>query len=131
MAIGFEKSTFSATPKTRAIYRRVLGDRDPVGQPGTATGSRGDYYWTTLALVSDIFKLSTEMFSALLVPRRKLDPRLPELAILRTAIVGDSNFEYLQHLKASQMPEMGGARDNFQRSQTGQHRIGTRRRNRR
>jgi hypothetical protein len=32
---------------------------------------------------------------------------LRELAILRTAIVGDCKFEYSQHLKISQMPEMG------------------------
>ena len=102
-----EVTLAETTPETRAIYRRVFGDRDPVAQPGTATGSRGDY-WTTLALVPDIFKLSTEMLSALLVPGRKLDPPLRELAILRTAIVGDSKFEYSQHLKASQMPEMGG-----------------------
>jgi hypothetical protein len=49
-----------APPETRAIYQRVFGDKDPVALPGTATGSPGDY-WTTLALVPDIFKLSTEI----------------------------------------------------------------------
>jgi len=101
-----EVSLAEATPDTRAIYQRVFGDRDPVANPGTATGSRGDY-WTTLALVPDIFKLSTEIVWAFLVPGRKLDPALRELAILRTAIVGDCKFEYSQHLKVSKMPEMG------------------------
>jgi len=94
-----------ATPETRAIYQQIFGDRDPVAQPGTATGSRGDY-WTTLALVPDIFKLSTEIVWGLLAPGRKLAPALRELAILRTAIVGDCKFEYSQHLKVSRMPEM-------------------------
>jgi len=96
-----------ATPETQAIYKGIFGDRDPVEQPGTATGSRGDY-WTTLALVPNIFKLSTEIVWGLLAPGRKLDPGLRELAILRTAIVGDCKFEYSQHLKVSKMPEMGG-----------------------
>jgi alkylhydroperoxidase family enzyme len=94
-----------APPETRAIYQRVFGDKDPVALPGTATGSPGDY-WTTLALVPDIFKLSTEIVWGLLGPDRKLSPTLRELAILRTAIVGDCRFEYSQHLKVAQMPEV-------------------------
>ncbi len=89
-----------ATPEIRTIYRQVFGDRDPVAQPGTATGARGDY-WTTLALVPDIYKLSSEQVFALLQPNRKLDPRYRELAILRTGIVGDCKFEFSQHLKVS------------------------------
>ena len=94
-----------APPETRAIYQRVFGDKDPVALPGTATGSPGDY-WTTLALVPDIFKLSTEIVWGLLAPDRKLSPTLRELAILRTAIVGDCRFEYSQHLKVAQMREV-------------------------
>jgi alkylhydroperoxidase family enzyme len=94
-----------APPETRAIYQRVFSDKDPVALPGTATGSPGDY-WTTLALVPDIFKLSTEIVWGLLGPDRKLSPTLRELAILRTAIVGDCRFEYSQHLKVAQMPEV-------------------------
>jgi len=94
-----------APPETRAIYQRVFGDKDPVALPGTATGSPGDY-WTTLALVPDIFKLSTEIVWGLLAPDRKLSPTLRELAILRTAIVGDCRFEFSQHLKVAQMPEV-------------------------
>jgi alkylhydroperoxidase family enzyme len=94
-----------APPETRAVYQRVFGNKDPVALPGTATGSPGDY-WTTLALVPDIFKLSTEIVWGLLAPDRKLSPTLRELAILRTAIVGDCRFEYSQHLKVAQMPEV-------------------------
>ncbi|MDO8434084.1 MAG: carboxymuconolactone decarboxylase family protein [Candidatus Binatus sp.] len=91
-----------ATPETRKIYQQIFGDRDPVAEPGTTTGTRGDY-WTTLALVPDIFKLSTEIVWGLLAPGRKLDPVLRELAILRNAIVGDCKFEYSQHHKVSRM----------------------------
>jgi alkylhydroperoxidase family enzyme len=105
-----EVSLAEATPNTMAIYQRVFGDRDPVSHPGTPTGSRGDY-WTTLALVPDIFKLSTEIVWTLLAPGRKLAPGLRELAILRTAIVGDCKFEYSQHVKVARMPEMGGLSD--------------------
>jgi len=91
-----------ATPHTREIYKMIFGDRDPVAEPGTATGSRGDY-WTTLAVVPDIFKMASETVFALLQPGRVLDPRYRELAILRTGIVGDCKFEYSQHLKVSRM----------------------------
>ena len=39
----------------------------------------------------------------MLKPGRVLDPQLRELAILRTGIVGDSRFEYSQHLKVARM----------------------------
>jgi AhpD family alkylhydroperoxidase len=89
-----------ATPDVRKIYQQIFGDRDPVAQPGTGTGSPGDY-WTTLALVPDILKMYTDALFALLQPGRKLEPRYRELAILRTAIVGDCRFEYSQHLKVA------------------------------
>src|SRR5215813_5408152 len=89
-----------ASPEVLEIYRQFFGERDPVAQPGTATGTPGDY-WTTLALVPDILKLSSDALFALLQPGRKLEPRFRELAILRTAIAGDCKFEYSQHLKVA------------------------------
>jgi len=86
-----------ATPEIRKIYQLIFGD-DPVARPGTVTGSPGDY-WTTLALVPDILKMSSDVLFALLQPGRKLKPEYRELAILRTAIVGDCRFECSQHLK--------------------------------
>jgi alkylhydroperoxidase family enzyme len=93
-------SLAEAPPEIRKIYQQVFGDRDPVSQPGTATGSPGDY-WTTLALVPDLLKMSSDMLFALLRPDRRLAARYRELAILRTAIVGDCKFGYSQHLKVS------------------------------
>lgn len=91
-----------ASPEIREIYAQFFGDRDPVAEPGTATGTPGDY-WTTFALVPDILKMSRESLFALLQPGRALEPRYRELAILRTGIVGDSKFEYSQHLKVARM----------------------------
>ena len=93
-------SLAEAAPEVRKIYQQIFGDRDPVARPGTATGSPGDY-WTTLALVPDILKMSSGMLFALLQPGRKLEAQYRELAILRTAVVGDCRFEYSQHLKVS------------------------------
>ncbi len=91
-----------APAEVREIYKEFFGDRDPVANPGTATGTPGDY-WTTYALVPDILKLSRASLLAMLQPGRGLEPRFRELAILRAAIVGDSRFEYSQHLKVARM----------------------------
>jgi alkylhydroperoxidase family enzyme len=95
-------SLHEASREIREIYRQFFGDRDPVAEPGTATGTPGDY-WTTYALVPDILKMSRDSLFALLQPGRVLNPRYRELAILRAAIVGDSKFEYSQHLKVARM----------------------------
>jgi len=91
-----------ASPEVRKIYAQFFGDRDPVAAPGTATGTPGDY-WTTYALVPDILQMSRDALFALLEPGRALKPRYRELAILRTGIVGDSKFEYSQHMKVARM----------------------------
>ncbi|NOT57675.1 MAG: carboxymuconolactone decarboxylase family protein, partial [Deltaproteobacteria bacterium] len=91
-----------APPEVLAIYRQFFGERDPVAEPGTDTGTPGDY-WTTFALVPDLVVMAYNTLLPLLQPGRKLDPQLRELVILRTAIVGDSKFEFSQHLKVARM----------------------------
>ncbi|MGH7841212.1 MAG: carboxymuconolactone decarboxylase family protein [Candidatus Binataceae bacterium] len=95
-------SLAEASPEVREVYRQFFGERDPVAEPGTSTGTPGDY-WTTYALVPDILKMSHAALFALLEPGRALKPEYRELAILRTGIVGDSKFEYSQHLKVARM----------------------------
>lgn len=95
-------SLAEASPETRKIYQQFFGERDPVAAPGTPTGTPGDY-WTTFALVPDILTMSRDALFALLAPGRALEPRYRELAILRTGIVGDSRFEYSQHLKVARL----------------------------
>lgn len=91
-----------ASPEVLDIYREFFGDRDPVAEPGTATGSPGDY-WTTFALVPDLLGLTYKTLMTVLQPGRQLPAPLRELAILRTGIVGDCRFEYSQHLKVGRM----------------------------
>ena len=95
-------SKSEASPEIQQIYHDFFGDRDPVAEPGTATGTPGDY-WTTYALVPDILKASRDSLMMMLQPKRALPARLRELAILRAAIVGDSRFEYSQHMKVARM----------------------------
>jgi alkylhydroperoxidase family enzyme len=102
-------SKSEASPEIQQIYRDFFGDRDPVAQPGTATGTPGDY-WTTYALVPDILKTSRESLMAMLQPNRALPARLRELAILRAAIAGDSKFEYSQHMKVGRMAGLSEAK---------------------
>ena len=95
-------SKAEASPEVLEIYRQFFGDRDPVAEPGTATGTPGDY-WTTFALAPDLLQMARSDLMHLLQPDQRLDAKLRELAILRTGIVGDSKFEYSQHLKVARM----------------------------
>ncbi len=96
--VGLEE----ASPEIRELYKQFFGDRDPVKNPGTATGTPGDY-WTTFALVPDLLFQARNSLMALMQPGRKLPAKLRELAILRTGVVGESRFEYSQHLKVARM----------------------------
>jgi alkylhydroperoxidase family enzyme len=91
-----------ASPEVLKIYQELFGDKDPVAEPGTATGTPGDY-WTTYALVPEILTASRDTLMGMLQPGRPLDARFRELAILRAGIVGDSRFEYSQHMKVARM----------------------------
>ena len=95
-------SLAEATPEIKELYKQFFGDRDPVAKPGTATGTPGDY-WTTFALVPDLLFNARDSLMKLMQPGRKLPAKLRELAIVRTGIVGDSRFEYSQHLKVARM----------------------------
>lgn len=92
-----------ATPNVLKAYDRLFGDRDPVTQPGTATGTPGNW-WTVFALVPSIFDHATAqfgmfgMFSDTSVS--KLDPKVREIAILRVGFLRQSRFVFSQHCKA-------------------------------
>ncbi len=74
-------------------------ERDPVAQPGTATGTPGDW-WTVFALVPDIFKHAVEGFAVYRNPARTLDPVLRELGQTRAGWVKASQFVFSQHCKS-------------------------------
>jgi alkylhydroperoxidase family enzyme len=89
-----------ATPEVLEMYTRLFGDRDPVEQPGTATGTPGNW-WTVFALVPDIFQSAVAQFGMFNSKRRQLSPYYRELALTRTGFAGGSQFVFSQHSKAA------------------------------
>ena len=89
-----------ATPEVLEMYNRLFGDRDPVDQPGTATGTPGNW-WTVFALVPDIFQSAVAQFGMFNSKRRQLSPYYRELALTRTGFAGGSQFVFSQHSKAA------------------------------
>jgi alkylhydroperoxidase family enzyme len=87
-------------PVGELLYGMLFGDRDPVAEPGTASGTPGDW-WTVFALVPDAFDHTTAGFQFYRSPDRRLDPRLRELGQTRTGWARGSKFVYSQHCKAS------------------------------
>lgn len=81
-----------------AVFDRLFGDRDPLQQPGTATGTPGDW-WTVFNIVPDAFRHITEGFAFYRSPKRKIDPRLRELGQTRAGYAVGSQFVFSQHCK--------------------------------
>lgn len=88
-----------ADPSVVPMYDLLFGDRDPVAQPGTATGTPGDW-WTVFALVPDVFDHAVRGFALYRSPDRRLDPQLRELAQTRVGWTRQSKFVYSQHRKS-------------------------------
>ena len=85
---------------TLRMYDQLFGpDRDPVDEPGTATGTPGDW-WTVFALSPDILRHCVQGFSIYRDPARRLDPQLRELAQTRCGWVRASQFVFSQHCKS-------------------------------
>ena len=80
-------------------YDLLFGDRDPVAEPGTTTGTRGDW-WTVFALVPDILEHANRGFALYRSPDRKLDLVLRELAQTRVGWAKGSQFVFSQHCKS-------------------------------
>lgn len=78
------------------FYREVFGDRDPVEDPGSATGTPGNW-WTAWARVPGIMRA----FRAYPAGECPLDPQLRELAVLRTGYARASHFVFSQHCKSA------------------------------
>ena len=82
-----------------SMYNLLFGDRDPVKERGTATGTPGDW-WTVFALVPEIFEHSVKGFQLYQNPERKLDPQLRELGMTRCGWARQSLFVFSQHCKS-------------------------------
>jgi alkylhydroperoxidase family enzyme len=88
-----------AHPLAQVIYSMLFGDRDPVVEPGTASGTPGNW-WTVFALVPDAFDHTTAGFQFYRDPNRRLDPKLRELGQTRAGFTVGSQFVFSQHCKA-------------------------------
>jgi alkylhydroperoxidase family enzyme len=82
------------------MYDLVFGEgRDPVADPGTETGTPGDW-WTVFALVPDVLKHAVDGFALYRSPDRLLDPVLRELGQTRAGWTRGSQFVFSQHCKS-------------------------------
>lgn len=88
-----------ADPIATLMYDMLFGDRDPVAQPGTDTGTPGNW-WTVFALVPDCLKHAIEGFQLYRDEGRKLNPQLRELGQTRAGFARGSQFVYSQHCKS-------------------------------
>jgi alkylhydroperoxidase family enzyme len=89
----------SDAPIVEQAYSLLFGDRDPVTDPGTSTGTPGDW-WTVFALVPDVLQHSVDGFVLYNSPRRRLDPLLRELGQARVGWDAGSQFVWSQHCKS-------------------------------
>ena len=71
-----------ADPVALGMYDRLFPGRDPVAQPGTSTGTPGNW-WTVFALVPDCLRHAIDGFRFYRDPARRLSPRLRELGQTR------------------------------------------------
>jgi alkylhydroperoxidase family enzyme len=86
-------------PVVTALYDMMFGDRDPVTEPSTASGTPGDW-WTVFAAIPEIFDHSVRGFAIYRNPDRTLDPVLRELGQARAGWSAGSSFVYSQHCKS-------------------------------
>ena len=100
-----------AGPLATALYDMLFGERDPVAEPGTNTGTPGNW-WTVFALVPDCLQHAVDGFQFYRDPKRKLDPQLRELGQTRAGYTRQSQFVYSQHCKSCR--SVGIAEDKIQ-----------------
>lgn len=89
----------SDAPIVATMYGLLFGDRDPVDEPGTATGTAGDW-WTVFANSPDVLQHAVQGFALYQSPDRRLDPVLRELGQTRAGYAAGSQFVFSQHCKS-------------------------------
>lgn len=104
-----EVSRAKAPANVLKYYDALFGERDPVAEPGTATGTPGNW-WSVFALVPYIFDHATSHFGMFGMFADKsvsqLDPQVRELAIMRAGYTQASQFVFSQHCKAARRAEL-------------------------
>ncbi len=91
------------------MYDLLFGDRDPVAEPGTATGTRGDW-WTVFALVPDVLRHAVAGFALYQHTDRVVPPLLRELGQMRAGWARGSQFVFSQHCKQARLLGMDEAK---------------------
>lgn len=89
-------------PLVRDTYLKYFQGRDPVSDPGTSTGTAGNW-WTTFALDPELFLVMRLRQKWQYSPSRVVSPRLREVALARTGWARGSKFVYSQHAKGMRM----------------------------
>lgn len=87
-------------PYANRIFDLLFGDKDPLREPGTPTGTPGNW-WTVFNIVPDAFEHTTEGFRFYRSPKRVIDPKLRELGQIRAGYAVGSQFVFSQHCKAA------------------------------
>ncbi len=82
-----------------AMYDLMFGERDPVAEPGTPTGTTGDW-WTVFAALPEVMRHCVAGFALYRSPERRLDPELRELGQTRVGWARGSQFVFSQHCKS-------------------------------
>ena len=88
-----------------ATYNLLFGDKDPVAEPGTATGTPGDW-WTVFANAPEVLRHAN--FGFVLYSTVSLDPQLREIGQTRAGWIMANQFVFSQHCKSCRalgMPE--------------------------
>ena len=85
------------SPLVEKMYALLFGDRDPVDEPGTASGTPGDW-WTVFANDTSVFEHAVAGFGV--YRTATLDPVLRELGQTRAGWLVGSRFVYSQHCKS-------------------------------
>ncbi len=87
-----------ADPSVLPLYDALFGSRDPVEEPGTATGTPGNW-WTVFALVPECFAHAVAGFQ-FYRGKREINPKLRELGQTRAGYARGSQFVFSQHCKS-------------------------------
>jgi alkylhydroperoxidase family enzyme len=87
-------------PVIQAQFERLFEGRDPVSEPGTKTGTPGNW-WTVFANSPDTLTTAMASFSYYLTEGRALEPALRELGQMRAGWLIGSQFVYSQHCKSA------------------------------
>lgn len=80
-----------------ATYNLLFGDKDPVAEPGTATGTPGNW-WTVFANAPEVLQHANRGF--VLYRSISVDPQLREIGQTRAGWIMGSQFVYSQHCKS-------------------------------